>query len=212
MTMKCERAVELLTQSADSENAVERRMAAEHAATCSACRSAVEAVQYLRAEGLSPVPRLRAEAFAQAMAVATKDRAARTARVPTFLSGLALGAALAAGIAIAIVTLMPGLDSTRDSATPQVTLAASEHRDITISVASTQALEDAEIHVVLSGPVELFGYEGQRELRWRTNLDRGANQLTLPVLANGMGRGQVLVEVVHGDKRRTFVVDIESLG
>jgi hypothetical protein len=34
----------------------------------------------------------------------------------------------------------------------------------------------------------------------------------LPVLANGMGRGQVLVEVVHGDKRRTFVVDIESLG
>ncbi|HEY7673099.1 MAG TPA: hypothetical protein VIC71_12855 [Gammaproteobacteria bacterium] len=212
MTMKCERAVELLTQSADSENAVERRMAAEHAATCSACRSAVEAVQYLRAEGLSPVPRLRAEAFAQAMAVATKDRAARTARVPTFLSGLALGAALAAAIAIAIVTLMPGLDSTRDSATPQVTLAASEHRDITISVASTQALEDAEIHVVLSGPVELFGYEGQRELRWRTNLDRGANQLTLPVLANGMGRGQVLVEVVHGDKRRTFVVDIESLG
>ena len=212
MTIKCERAVELLTQSADSENAVERRIAAEHAATCSACRSAVEAVQHLRAEGLSPVPRLRAEAFAQAMAVATKNTASRTAQVPTFLSGLGLGAALAAGVVIAVVTLMPGLDSTQDSATPQITLAASEQRDISISVATVEALEDAEIHVVLSGPIEFLGYEGQRELRWRTNLERGANQLTLPVLANGMGRGQLLVEVVHGDKRRTFVVDVESLG
>ena len=67
MTIECERSVELLTQSADSENAAERRIAADHAATCSSCRSAVEAVQYLRAEGLSPVPRLRAEAFAQAV-------------------------------------------------------------------------------------------------------------------------------------------------
>ena len=212
MTIECERAVELLTQSADSENAAERRIAADHAATCSSCRSAVEAVQYLRAEGLSPVPRLRAEAFAQAMIEATKDRAPRGARMPTFLSGLGLGAALAAGIAVAIVTLLPRSESTQDSATPQITLAASEHRDISISLASAEVLENAEIHVLLSGPVELLGYAGQRELRWRTNLDRGANQLTLPVLARGMGRGQLLVEVVHGDKRRTFVVDIESLG
>jgi hypothetical protein len=212
MNIKCERAVELLTQSADNENAAERRIAAEHAATCSACRSAVEAVQYLRAEGLSPVPRLRTEAFAQAMAAATRDRAPRTARMPTFLSGLGLGAALAASAAIAIVMLMPGFDPREDSATPQITLAAKEQRDISISLASTEVLEDAEIHVVLSGPIELFGYAGQRELRWRTNLDRGPNQLTLPVLANGMGRGQLLVEVVHGEKRRTFVVDIESLG
>jgi hypothetical protein len=91
-------------------------------------------------------------------------------------------------------------------------LAASEQRDIKISLASVEALEDAEIHVVLSGPIELFGYAGQRELRWRTSLERGDNQLTLPILANGMGKGQLLVEVVHGERRRTFVVDIESLG
>jgi anti-sigma factor RsiW len=212
MTIKCERAVDLLTQSADSENAVERRVAAEHAALCSACRSAVEAVQYLRAEGLSPVPRLRAEAFAQAMAVATQNRTLRAARAPTFLMGLGLGVALAASVAIAIMMLMPDFDSAQDSATPQVTLAASEQRDIKISLASVEALEDAEIHVVLSGPIELFGYAGQRELRWRTSLERGDNQLTLPILANGMGKGQLLVEVVHGERRRTFVVDIESLG
>ena len=212
MTIKCERAVELLTQSADSENAVERRIAAEHAAACSACRSAVEAVQCLRAEGLSPVPRLRAEAFTHAMAVATKDRTPRVARVATFFTGLGLGVALAASVAVAMMMLMPGFDPAQDNATPQVTLAASEQRAINISGASIVALEDAEIHVVLSGPIELLGYAGQRELRWRTSLERGANQLTLPVLANGIGKGQLLVEVVHGERRRTFVVDIESLG
>jgi anti-sigma factor RsiW len=212
MKIKCERAVELLTQSADSENAAERRVAAEHAAACDACRYAVEAVQYLRAEGLSAVPRMRGEAFAHAMAVATRSAAPREARVATFWSGLGIGAALAAGIAIAIVMLMPGLDSSQDNATPQLTLAANEARDISISVASTEALEEAEIHVMLSGPIELRGYEGRRELRWRANLDRGDNQLTLPLVAKGMGTGQLLVEVVHGEKRRTFVVDIKSLG
>lgn len=212
MRIKCERAVELLTQSADSENAAERRVAAEHAATCDSCRCAVEAVQYLRAEGLSAVPHLRGEAFTLAMTAATRSPARREARVATFWSGLGLGAALAAGVAIAIVMLTPGLDSSQDNATPQLTLAASEARDVSISLASPEALTDAEIHVVLSGPIELRGFEGQRELRWRTNLDRGANQLTLPLVAKGMGTGQLFVEVVHGEKRRTFVVDIESLG
>ena len=212
MSINCERAVELLTQAVESGNAAERRIAAEHAATCSSCRDALEAVQYLRAESLAPVPLMRAEVFAQAIAIATKRAVPTAPRAPSFWAGLGLGAALAAGVAIALVTLLPRFDSSPESATPQLTLAASEQRDVNISVASPQVLEDAEIHVVLSGPIELRGFEGQRELRWRTNLDRGANQLTLPVFANGRGTGQLLVEVTHGDKRRTFVVDIESLG
>jgi hypothetical protein len=161
---------------------------------------------------LAPVPLLRAEVFAQAIAMATKRAAPTAASAPSFWSGLGLGAALAAGVAIALVTLLPRLDSSQESATPQLTLAASEERNVSISVASPEVLEGAEIHVVLSGPIELRGFEGQRELRWRTNLERGANQLTLPLVAKGMGTGQLLVEVVHGEKRRTFVVDIESLG
>jgi hypothetical protein len=212
MNITCERAVELLTQSADSGNAVERRIAAEHAVTCLECRGAVEAVQYLRAEGLAAVPGFRAAAFAEAIAAATRRATSGEDRVPSFWSGLGLGAALAAGVAIAIVTLMSRFDSGQESATPQLTLAANEERSVSISVASPEPLEDAEIHVVLNGPIELRGFEGQRELRWRTNLDRGANQLTLPVVAKGMGTGQLLVEVTHGEKRRTFVVDVESLG
>jgi hypothetical protein len=98
------------------------------------------------------------------------------------------------------------------SATPQIAMAMNEQRDISISLTSPETLTDAEIHVVLSGEIGLEGFEGRKELRWRTNLDRGDNQLTLPVIALGTGGGQLLVEVVHGDKRRTFVVDIHGLG
>jgi hypothetical protein len=51
---------------------------------------------------------------------------------------------------------------------------------------------------------------GQRELRWSTDLDRGINQLTLPVVALDATGGQVLVEVTHGQQRRTFVLDVRT--
>jgi hypothetical protein len=47
-------------------------------------------------------------------------------------------------------------------------------------------------------------------LRWSTDLDRGINQLTLPVVALDASGGQVLVEVTHGRQRRTFVLDVRA--
>jgi hypothetical protein len=79
---------------------------------------------------------------------------------------------------------------------------------VSVALSSPEPLDDAEIHVALVGAIALRGFDDQRELRWRTNLDRGVNQLTLPLIALQAGSAQVTVEVQHGDKRRTFVVDI----
>jgi hypothetical protein len=205
----------LLTQSPGRSTADGRRLAAEHAASCEDCRSAIEAVHRLRGESLTRVPAPRAGAFELALAAATSRPAAVSGRPRTFWAGLGIGAALAAGIAIAVVGFAPwpGTRDTRDaSATPQVTMALNEQRDVSISLTTPEMLMDAEIHVVLSGAIGLGGFEGQRELRWRTDLDRGVNRLTLPVVALGTSGGQLLVEVWHGAKRRTFVVDIRGLG
>lgn len=91
-----------------------------------------------------------------------------------------------------------------------MTLALHQPRDVSIAVDAPSPLMDAEIRVLLTGAIELDGFENQRELRWRTNLDAGANQLTLPVIATGTGGGQLVVEVQHGQKRRTFVVDVRA--
>jgi hypothetical protein len=89
-------------------------------------------------------------------------------------------------------------------------LAVNRPSPVTVTLESPEALMDAEVRVELRGAVALEGYAGQRELRWMTDLDRGVNELTLPVVALDASGGQVLVEVVHGDKRRTFVLDVRA--
>jgi hypothetical protein len=93
---------------------------------------------------------------------------------------------------------------------PEVRLALNQARDVTVSLDSHEALANAEVRIELRGAVALDGYAGQRELRWSTDLDRGTNQLTLPIVALDASGGQVLVEVTHGDKRRTFLLDVRA--
>ena len=124
----------------------------------------------------------------------------------------AVGGALAASVAVAVTVwwVRPQPDSLASAANPRVALALHEVRAINVSLDSPEALTGAEIHVVLTGAIGLQGFAEQRDLRWTTDLDRGVNQLTLPLVALGPTGGQVMVEVQHGDKRRTFVVDVQT--
>lgn len=207
--MNCERAVELMTGSAEHAVAEERRRAADHAASCEECRDAIAAVYALRLAGLEPVPRHDARGLERALAAAAGVVPAARPRA-TFWSGAGLGAALAASLAAAVFMLAP-LERNDDATTvPTVAMAPNELRAVSISLTTQEALEGAQIQVSLSGVVGLDGYGAERRLSWRTNLDRGFNQLTLPLVANGAGAGQVVVEVLHGGKRRTFVVDVRA--
>ncbi len=111
-------------------------------------------------------------------------------------------------MAVTVWWLQPGMPGA--AANPQVRLALHEVRPVNVSLDSPESLQGAEIHVVLTGAIGLEGYAEQRELRWVTDLDRGVNQLTLPLVALGPNGGQVMVEVQHGDKRRAFVVDVQT--
>lgn len=210
--MKCENAMELLSGSPEHGAAEARRAATEHAAACHDCRAALAALHTLRTAALAAVPPPRAGAFERAIHAATRTPPVAANRRQTFWAGMGLGAALAAGIAFAIVMLGPVSRPDALSSAPQLSLAVNELRNVDIMVNSPETLADAEVHVVLSGPIGLSGYEGRRELRWRTDLEAGPNQLTLPVVATGDGNGQLLVEILHLGKRRTFIVDISARG
>jgi hypothetical protein len=130
-----------------------------------------------------------------------------------FWAGVTSGAALAATLAAVAVALWlqrPALDGAPASI-PEVRVALNRPQNVTVTLESPQALADAEVRVELRGAVALDGYQGQRELRWSTTLDRGVNQLTLPVVALDAAGGQVLVEVAHGARRRTFVLDVRAV-
>ncbi|HVY66439.1 MAG TPA: hypothetical protein VHH11_16585 [Gammaproteobacteria bacterium] len=203
--MKCEEAIDDLQSSATPQ----REAALQHVAECANCRAAQRAVAALAAERAVAVPRLAETAFDRAL-----QRAVQPPRVVTnrrgFWLGTAVGGALAASLAVAVTAWWMQPAAPTAAANPQVRLALHEVRSVKVSLDSPESLQGAEIHVVLTGAIGLDGFAGQRELRWVTDLDRGVNQLTLPLVALGPNGGQVMVEVQHGDKRRAFVVDVQT--
>lgn len=207
--MNCEEATEVLRLG--QEAAAQRRtLANEHLLNCAECRLAALALVALEAERGAQVPAPDRHSFERAMRRAAQRPVASAARRRGFWLGAAVGGAIAAGLAVAVTTLWLQSSALQAPANPEVTLALNEVRDVSVSIDSPEMLSGAEIRVVLTGAIALQGFDEQRELRWVADLDRGLNQLTLPLVARGASGGQVTVEVQHGDKLRTFVLDVHS--
>jgi hypothetical protein len=207
--MRCEDVLTVL-QRTGSASDLARRDATEHLASCEDCRNAAHALAMLRADRDLPIQRPRDGAFQDAIRAAVSVNARATPKKTGFWLGVGVGAALAASIAAAAVMMLRPFIEAPPPGAPAVTLAINEERDVNVALSSPEPLSNAKIHVAVSGDIGLRGFAEQRELRWRTDLDRGVNQLTLPIIALGPHGGQVLVEIQHGDKRRAFVVDVRT--
>jgi hypothetical protein len=207
--MRCEDAIELIrTPGAPASAGLHAARA--HAETCDDCRAALRGLDALHGLRNEPEPAFDERAVERAIDRALGESPQRRYR-RGFWSGVASGAALAAtiaAVAVGISLYSPGDDA---RAVPEVRIVLNQRSNVTVTLETPEALANAEVRVELRGALALDGYEGQRELRWSTNLDRGVNQLTLPVVASQAGGGQVLVEVTHGDKRRTFVLDVRAV-
>jgi hypothetical protein len=207
-SLRCEDAVERIHTM--EELGPELNAAFVHVTSCDECRAALRGVEALRALRHEPLPVPADDAVARAIEYAVAYEPAKRYQ-PGFVGGMLSGMALAATIAaVAFGLWLRSGDGSGGAAVPQVRLALNEPHAVTVTLESPDALLAADVRVELRGAVALDGYDGQRELRWQTDLDRGVNQLTLPVVALAASGGQVLVEVTHGDKRRTFVLDIRA--
>lgn len=205
--MRCEDAIEALGY--EPTDSLRRRAARAHAEGCAECAAATRTLGALYAERYAPVPPLPQQSFARALERAERVPDVEPARGRGFWLGAAVGGALAAGIAVVVAALWPQPALT-PIGNPEVRLARGEVREVSMSLESPEALAGAEIRVLLTGGVGLQGFADQRELKWMTDLDRGINQLTLPLVGLDATGGQVTVEVQHGSKRRTFVIDVQT--
>jgi hypothetical protein len=208
--MKCEEAVEIL-RSTEHAGILRLQAARSHVEGCADCEAALRAVSVLRAEHYGPALKVPPQSFARALERATHAPRTEPRRYRGFWLGTGVGGAIAAGIAITIAALWPQT-TTAPLGNPAVLLAVDEVRAVSMALDSPEALADAEIHVVLTGGVGVQGFPGQRELRWMTDLARGVNQLTLPLVGLDANGGQVTVEVHHGTKQRTFIIDVQPTG
>ena len=203
--MKCEDVLSTL-QRDDSHSELAKRAASEHLARCEDCRNAAHAFAALRADRDLPIPLPGDDVFRRAVGAAIAGPAPSRSG---FWLGVGVGAALAAGLALAIVLFRPvDVVTPPPSAAPKIVLNVNEQREVSVALSSPEPLADAEIRIALRGEIALRGFDDQREVSWRTDLDQGVNQLTLPLIGLHAGSGQVVLELQHGDKRRSFVVDV----
>ena len=186
----------------------EREACLAHVASCETCADALrgaEAMQYLRRRDAGAVPH---GLFQRVLDEVSERRENRLAGRGFWL-GTAVGGAIAASL-LAVVMMLGVLVRPVDLA-PQVAefyVSAEEPRIMHVAIETERALPGAEISVLLSGEVEIEGAGGRREFQWTEDLDAGINDLSLPLLANGNGGGQMLVRLRHPDSEQIFVIDL----
>lgn len=208
--MNCDDYSMLLAEPQVWTDSAKRSEVIDHLANCGDCRDALTALDALHAVREVPVPQPDDAAIARVIEAATADRRTRPIHATGFWTGVAAGAVAASVVAITwLVLVVPGAQP--GSGVPEVSMTLHHPSSVSIAIESAEALSGAEIHVSLRGAIDLQGFEGQRDIRWATDLERGVNELSLPVVAIGPGGGQLIVEVYHGDKLKTFAVDVRAL-
>lgn len=120
--------------------------------------------------------------------------------------GAAMGGAVVAALAIAL--LGPQHLSEEASRVPEVTVALHEARDVGLVIDAERSMEGATVTLHLSGGIDLAGFGEQRRISWQTNLEPGANLLSLPVIAHSVEGGTLTALVEHEARTRSVAVKV----
>lgn len=81
---------------------------------------------------------------------------------------------------------------------------------VNVRLNSPRTMSDALVKVRLDDNVELDGYQGIRNLEWRTTIKSGANQLSLPVRLLEKNSGTMTVVLEHGGARKRFSIQVNA--
>jgi hypothetical protein len=208
--MTCNETGELLGRLADgSLDDARRRLVLAHVERCDDCRAALRGAEALVEIGRREVPAAPASLFGAVVenAVSQPSAAARDNRNNRFWTGAGFGALAASLLAVALFFGFAGKPAPTP-ATPEFVVSLDEPRNMNIAFETDRRLDGATITILLSGSVEIDGYGPQRELSWSDDLDAGVNRLSLPVIANGLGGGQIIVRLEHPQSEQLFVVTL----
>jgi hypothetical protein len=157
-----------------------------------------------------PRPAFVERAFARAaaqqqapQAVAPPGRLRRFATRWETWAGAALGGAVAAAL---MLVLLRTVDTT-DSRQP-LALTLHEARNVDVLIDSDRELKGATIRVAASGSIVLDGFDDERQIDWQADLERGANLLSLPVVARAAGKGRLVAVIEHEGRTRQVAIDL----
>jgi hypothetical protein len=146
----------------------------------------------------------RASAQQQApQAVALPGRLRRFATRWETWAGAALGGAVAAALMLVLLRTVDTTDSQQALA-----LTLHEARNVDVLIDSDRELKGATIRVAASGSIVLDGFDDERQIDWQADLERGANLLSLPVVARAAGKGRLVAVIEHEGRTRQVAIDL----
>ncbi len=205
--MKCADAHILFDELLDGTLGLPQRENVEqHIEECPACRRALDDERALRAALRAlPVEPMQPGFGARALANARRHHA-RTHR-HGFVSGFATAAAAGLVMWLAVGVMRPTTDATQ--AAPELALAVNQPRTVELAFNAPQDLHDVTLTMDLPANVELAGHPGKRTLSWRTTLARGANLLSLPVIAHGGNGGELIATLSWAGQKKSFHIRVD---
>jgi hypothetical protein len=105
-----------------------------------------------------------------------------------------------------MLVLLRPVDTT-DSRQP-LALTLHETRSVDVLIDSDRELKGATIRVAASGSIALDGFDDERQIDWQADLERGANLLSLPVVARAAGKGRLVAVIEHEGRTREVAIDL----
>lgn len=92
-----------------------------------------------------------------------------------------------------------------------IAVALNDVQTVRLSFDAANDIESVALSIGLPQNIEIQGYPGQKQLAWKTRLEKGQNILALPVMAIDKGQGELVAELSYGDKKQTLRIVLKTL-
>lgn len=115
-----------------------------------------------------------------------------------------LTTAMAACLILWLVTGLPRVSDyqTEGLPTAQVIIEINEQKIVNVVVNAPRDLLDAHVTIELPEQVEMVGFPGKSAIEWKTDLRKGKNLLSLPIVAKRTGNVELVTRINHENKSK----------
>jgi len=207
--MSCEQIQVLLNDYIDDElstSAVE--MVNNHCSSCECCADRLEQLRFQR-ELIKSLPVPPASAHFETRVIENAVRQDHPAVHSQFRTR-SLYVAAAASILVALV-LWLGLfkDTMVNDKTQYIATVSDQVRTINVAIDSDKTLEAVNLRVELSDNLELAGFGNKKTIDWTTQLQKGVNVISLPVVGIAQGKGDITTRIRLNGKEKTMRINTQ---
>ncbi|MGW8247257.1 MAG: zf-HC2 domain-containing protein [Acidiferrobacterales bacterium] len=211
--MQCQTFKSMLDEYLDGTLGVPvREEMVRHADSCQRCRQELKELEFLR-EGLREMPVLPArENFTrEAFAAAVGKGVSRNKPAPGFMHWFGAGfvGAMVAGLVLwsLATTFLP---SQPHPAKASFNIALYQPKKISLAFNAPADISNVTVSIELPSQFEVVGHAGRQTLSWQTNLKKGRNILTLPVVAKSEGKGVMIARLSRNKETKTLHILLTS--